>query len=878
MPGLIGLFFAMNAIIYAGEPDLDLPRKTYHVEYGEGLGELWWNRMARIVGWDCEMDHRAEDSTVIWVEGRGNGYFGMVFACWKELNKESVCEFALACQPAPDVVVLDDKVVWTRENGRYEKGFVEFSYVPSQDRELPRIWMLKKASPATERIYFRREPHYGEKIRLRQKGGAGEPPKLGIFNFPRDIRVVGADPALATSPLEQYNREGVDYWPAPVPTQNYPVCEMEIIDDIIPPVRSSPLFRCLEQRGVDMVMYHGDPLKESIAAIKATEKNLLLCPMLPKPGKSGEYKLCHWVHAVLEGRIHETEEAFITVANEYLKACPKGMVYIWYPEFDSIFGQWAGGIAYSPMKKIPELKSRIEAGGVGAFEAIFEYWRKIAVNLKQRTDPKRVKLMALLDRPGSQAAFYFKCGVDIIENKHIHRQNVNVVVANARGGASAYGKDYGFDNDCWDRYYWFGHSEEEIWQTLLVYLHAGGTHILNEIPVIASGNKALIPGGKALFDHKLSGAGKTWFEFIRYAKCHPALGKQVAPIAVMRGLPDEWNRLAAPSSNYEAAKDGSEVTFQPYFADYNLLNLVFSNYGLFYRTYPDRLATGTPYGPVDMIPWDADFAHLRKYRLVFYLGKSTCMDERQYENLRKYVNDGGVLVMAAGQLRRSDRTFFKKDLADLFGVRIEGDFTLKADPVWDRKRVTWDFPGGTQRYTRLQPVGTQTSVYYRLKNSDPHVVENACGKGKAYLFATEYLTEFDEMTASRLLQSELEKVRPVVFSPDNTWLEYMIQRKEGCVVLPVFNHGNVGFPSGNGRKVGVWKGRVQLDLNRMDAPSGELEVNGVEYQGKESAPYRLKPVGFERDGQILTFKAEVDRFAEFVISGRGQADKAYFGR
>jgi hypothetical protein len=437
-------------------------------------------------------------------------------------------------------------------------------------------------------------------------------------------------------------------------------------------------------------------------------------------------------------------------------------------------------------------------------------------------------------------------------------------VANARGSAFAYDKEYGFDNDCWERCYWHAFHPDEVMQNLQTYFHGGGQYILDEISVITK-------------QGMLTSLGRTWFEFIRWAKLHPERGVQQVKIAIMRGLADEWTRACGPSTSWESANEAHEVTRHDYFTDYNLLNIFFNNFGNYYRTFPDRQSTGNSYGPVDFIPWDTPSNKLQNYKLIVYLGKANCMDNKQYENLKKYVEDGGVLTMAVGQLKDDNGKFIKDDLSDLFGVKINGGFTVKENPVWDREKMTWNFPEGKKKYIQLKTTLPQTEIFCRLKNSDPYVVLNRLGKGKAYLFATEYLTEFDDATATRLLIPECEKIKNVTFSPESSWLEYMVQKKGNCYVLPMFNHGNVGFPSGNGRKNGTWQGKVSLTLSKFEFPAGtRLAVYESIYVPNEKLPYKLVKIDSVQDTHFLEFNLDIDKFSEIVIGPENKVKEEYF--
>jgi hypothetical protein len=342
----------------------------------------------------------------------------------------------------------------------------------------------------------------------------------------------------------------------------------------------------------------------------------------------------------------------------------------------------------------------------------------------------------------------------------------------------------------------------------------------------------------------------------------------------MRGSGDEWGigAIASPSNN-ESQPLGAEWK-RRLFRDFNLLNIVFPNYGNYYRTFTDRLCTGTPYGPVNMIPWDIPLDKLEKYKVVFFLGGPNAIDNKQYENLKKYVKNGGVLIMAIGQLRKEDGSFYKTDFSDLFGVKL-GDIRLLHYP--QRETLIIEDPK-EYPYTHLDLADSTAEVRFRLTDSSPWVVENHLGKGKAYLFATEHLTQYGDAPAMDIMKSELEKTKWLTFSKGSSWLEYMVQKKGDCYILPIFNHGNVGFPSGNGKKTGPWNGRVTLKLDKFEFPKGELTVYESVYVPDEKIPYKLVKIASTQKYGKLSFNIKIDKFSEIVIGPSEKVKQEYFSK
>ena len=469
-------------------------------------------------------------------------------------------------------------------------------------------------------------------------------------------------------------------------------------------------------------------------------------------------------------------------------------------------------------------------------------------------------------------------------HKNIHRQCLNVVVANSRGAARSYGKEYGFDFDCWDRQYWFSYHPRGVWHGLQVYFHSGAAYILDEIPAWCRAQKAP------------SKWGEVWLEFCRYVRMHPPRGEQRVRIAIMRGLGDEWNRVAGPSASWEAGKwlpvelekyrnrplkepadhkplpqappkwrkaikrageKGKPQVEDTYLWDYILLNLLFANYGLPWRTNTDRLCTGTPYGPVDFVPWDAPLERLREYQVVAFLGHGI-VTKQTVANLCRYVEGGGQLVIAAGQLRGERGELLTRQL---MGVRL------------GQERQVGELP-----YTYLEPTSPKTEVVYRLPNNDPMVVRARHGKGSVFVFSGEWLTYFNEWVPTKILLPLLERAKWLNFEPASDWLEYMVQRKGKTFIFPLFNHGRGFYPSGNGRDYGAWKGQVTVGLSDLGLSRERVAVYRAIFRPERWPPFSLQPLKFSVAGDRLTLEVAVEELDELIVGPAATAKQDYFGR
>jgi hypothetical protein len=92
---------------------------------------------------------------------------------------------------------------------------------------------------------------------------------------------------------------------------------------------------------------------------------------------------------------------------------------------------------------------------------------------------------------------------------------------------------------------------------------------------------------------------------------------------------------------------------------------------------PVGFFTGTPYGPADIVPIEAELKTLSKYATLVFLGWNTA-DTDQVERLRKYVEAGGHLILALPHLSTETRRkplphpLTGPDVQQLLGLEIRG--------------------------------------------------------------------------------------------------------------------------------------------------------------------------------------------------------------
>lgn len=809
-----------------------------------GMGEGWWYNIAKVFYRNCEVKFWEDDATTFWIEGKGKGFFGAEFNWPYPLDKGFLYEFCTETV-IPDYIAVNGLRVWDKTRDSVPKNKVTFEYFPGKDKENVKIMFIKNCKPhERNRMTFGR---YFECRRCLLDSKSFQGKLLEEPLLQDRVEYISIDPTIALRRLEKMHKEPIDYIPPPVEKpKDYPGAEM--LKFISFEQRGGVELQVLLEASCKNEMADGiirlvtvsDLSKISLTASKAKEfqlHNLAFIVYLPFYDYFGKNA---------EKRAYETKQMIIKEAQKFLDEVPESKVYYTIGEIDGWgFGEWKGD-KFQHSWFAGKYRELNQLDHFSALRKIMEITNLEFQEIKDGIDRKgKVCSMALICYAGFPASYLYHSGADIVVTKNIHRQNINIHVSNGRGAGRAYNKDYGFDFDFWDRQYLYSGIPDEIAQGLKVHFAAGSSLEFDEVDANASA-------------YKLNRIGKALLDFAYYAKAHPRRGSQQVKIAIMRGFGEHWGRISNPSAGWE-----SRPTSIVEESDFSLLNLVFASFGINYRTFTTRLCTGTPYGPVDMIPWDTPIEHLKTYKIVLFLGGPCAINKNTYNNLKKYVKNGGKLVMSLGQLRiefpEKVRPFIKKNLIDLFGARI------------GRKNEMDNVP-----YHQLIVESKNVEVIFRLRNSVPLVIRNRLGKGEAYLFASEYLTAFGDGTAREIIVPLLEKAKIAEFNPGSSWLEYMVQRKGESYIFPIFNHGNIGFPSGNGRRTGTYKGEVTLYLNKLNIKGDKFEVNEVIYDPKKMPPFYLKRIKSEKVGEKIVFTLSIDKFKEIIISPKGYGKKDFF--
>lgn len=457
---------------------------------------------------------------------------------------------------------------------------------------------------------------------------------------------------------------------------------------------------------------------------------------------------------------------------------------------------------------------------------------------------------------------YLLKAYDMAQTKTWGRQSVQVNLANNRGASRCYDRPMMLADDPWVGDLWFTRSPEEMEQVFYLGYFSGVDYLYHEYPFLVQVGSEFEPNRW----------GQKYLDFARFSALHPKRGRQVVKLAVMRGFGDTWDKIYTQYTPGAWGDPKHRRVNDDTIRDYHLLNMFFPQFGTHYQTDPYRFCTGTPFGPVDLVPWDSPVEKLKAYETVFFFGLNA-MDDEQYRALKEYVRQGGVLVLSLGQLRgegkdpREILPAARRD--DFLGARLDGLPELVPGPTSIRFGET---KGSVEDHYRVTPVSAQ--IVARTEDGAPVVISNDHGKGRAYLYATDFLSQVSEDANRRFLEDLARPAKLLEMQPASDWLEYTAGQKGGILLLAFFNHGQMRSPSGNGPDHGPWKGTVTVPFEKFPALLGEkLEAFLVALTDPD---FQLTPLPLIAGPGGVSFSLTVDRRAEVVVGPSGKSASEFF--
>jgi len=859
-----------------------------------GIPELWWHDSAEVRSVNCDIEIDSPSAQTFSLTGRllkskENGEFILRFWWDNEIEAGYCYQLKMrfgSHENLPDIVLYDGGVIWDKKTDYdVSDGNSPCFYLYAEKSGIPCFDMIVKLDKLRPEFTLL-PPHQGdyEGINMTMPRAKGAPGVYSpVYEYPENAVVQRCDVRKSARLLHRtyfYDENPVI---APLPA-GASVSDVKIYEHTLYPTRGNA--HLLKDLAMDGIVYMAVAYDETAdfacfaqASIDQGLKTLVLFPVVSKKlfnevcGEN-EYAFCY-INDLLTGQncflnieagtfpdsdafVDTGVESTVKCARYWLDRCPDGKVMFLYPEITNSLGAYTGGISTSSISALQNYKDVLKGGSV-AFEAAFSFFADLRRRFEEKLEDYggRYSFFCHPDYGAYNQAVTQSLSVDGCFGKNGNRGCGNIVTANTRGNAHSFGHQYGLVFDAWDRLYWWNHCYDGILTGLLSFFFSGCKMFTNEIYVEdrETGN--------------ITKWGEAWFDFVRFSKVHPALGAPVVKTGVMRGLGDEWQRCAGDTSSWEAEANviSAEMPrqlleFAPttkwrkafnayrknkyvtaddtYFNDYNLLNVPFAQFGHVMRTDSEKAFTGTPYGALDFVAWNAPIDVLRDYELLVYMGRGVGTSLEQIKELEQYVAQGGTLIMAAGQLR-SEKDLFSVDT--FCGISIGQ--THKLDD---------------NLYTGLAG-GTVTKTLF---NNMPYTVENSFGKGQVILFSGEYLTDYSLDEAKEIFRNNLNSIKLIEFDKDASHIEYCFTRYKNGYLLPLINHGRGAFPSGNGTDYGTYKGSITVDLDKLGL-QGCVTVMQLNMPLDGTSLPDFTPYPFTQSGNKISFDADVDVLQEFVI-------------
>jgi len=779
--------------------------------------------------------------------------YGLGFRWIKPLERGYNYFFRIPFEHFPDIIVIDGDIVWERETGEAAIDYASFWYSPRRDGK-GEIWFIRDSRLAPE--------------------NAGLPVEISAYiSVPCGLRCrrIKRDPNVPDAQWERYE--------VPPPRCRSP----QLFEDFAPlysrpaewntPPLKKPKWRTADiefgavinrRKGADNAALYKLLSENGINGTMACYAGAEWVPIdddarrvISAAIERGDWKyLASWMDSFRrQGRYHA--ERAISDAEQCLALFPKIHFYFMCPEVgpSEIYGGETN-------------QDRLERTPMNRFERVRDMYTKYGAWIKtgilsRLKSTERVRVIFNSDWALYPLAYYFHAGADLILNKTIKRQNVQIVAANARGTAKAYGKRFGLRLDTWVASVPTCISPDEIEHIMKTFFIEGANYMDHE-----GFDMFLVDGSGA----RPNAAGVALMKAARWARTHPRRGEHTTPIAAVLGYGNLFGNLAALEPSEVTGHRQRRVL--PEQRDFDLLSVFFAEYGDARGTHLQRFCTGTPFGSIDIIPYDTPLEKLRTYKLLFFLGINAMTPER-LAVLRQYVEQGGTLIITIGQLLaegHEPRPLVQAKLDDFLGVRIECANGVPIVAPETREVVLRlgrrEFKGSASEIFRTQP--ERATVIAESADALPVIAKSSFGDGTVYLYCTRFVSSVSGDINRLFLESLARSKAPLDIRPESDWLEYVVYRKGKTFIIAFINHGRVGFPCGLGKDAGIYEGTVTVHLDRLPVPLG----NDVEIFEVNTGNFSLSPHAFGMEKDALTFRLKVDHFAEAVICPRGE--NSYF--
>lgn len=278
--------------------------------------------------------------------------------------------------------------------------------------------------------------------------------------------------------------------------------------------------------------------------------------------------------------------------------------------------------------------------------------------------------------PSTLFRYFLKAGYDWVGAEQMYGPE-EVTLAAARGASRAYGKTA------------FGAHLAHQWGSVphdtpdhahRFFLSLATSYLQGATEIDTEDGQWHITYGFDRFSHACNIHQQVQRDFLAFLQTHPRRGVLRVPIAVMQGRHDGW---LCCSRDKVWGSDRPEFAFGPAEESFDLLRAYYPRTVLdaLYEDFTDPSQyranehyagtiippregatdrrsngwySGTPYGPIDLLPVEAPLSVLRGYAAVAFLGWNT-FQEADFRRLLRFVLAGGTLLLAKPHLSTTIR-------------------------------------------------------------------------------------------------------------------------------------------------------------------------------------------------------------------------------
>ena len=134
-------------------------------------------------------------------------------------------------------------------------------------------------------------------------------------------------------------------------------------------------------------------------------------------------------------------------------------------------------------------------------------------------------------------------------------------------------------------------------------------------------------------------------QMLDFLETHSRRGTLTSRVAVLQGKNDAWKSFGRGPL---WSQEGDKWKFNAACESFDLLKVFYPD-NIIDGCSPEGWFTTTPYGTVDLLPVEAPQDVMDRYRALIFLGWNT-YDADYFERIRKYVFNGGTLLLSAAHL------------------------------------------------------------------------------------------------------------------------------------------------------------------------------------------------------------------------------------